>query len=157
LTVAAEYALQIKRSTDPTDTFGRSDSTPVSYSIDDVEKLIRTTCLSPLTFADVLDHLRTLKDDPACSGRLDVLLDVSDADSLPAATQLGAVATELAGVRAKVQFGNCAVVAPRNAMFGMMRMFEVLAARYFDAIQVFRSSAEAEAWLVAQRETGGAR
>lgn len=119
--------------------------------------LIRTTCHSPLTFADVIDHFRTLKDDPACSGHLDVLLDVSEADSLPATTQLGAVATELAVVRAKVQFGNCAVVATRNAMFGMMRMFEVLAARYFDAIQVFRSSAEAEAWLAAQREAGGRR
>jgi hypothetical protein len=105
----------------------------------------------------VIHHFRTLKDDPACSGRLDVLLDVSDADSLPAATQLGAVATELAVVRAKVQFGSCAVVATRDAMFGMMRMFEVLAARYFEAIHVFRSSAEAEAWLLARREAGGAR
>ena len=86
-----------------------------------------------------------------------MLLNVSDADSLPATTQLGAVAAELAVVRAKVQFGNCAVVATRNAMFGMMRMFEVMAARYFEAIHVFRSSAEAEAWLVAQREAGGAR
>jgi len=127
---------------------------PVTYSIDETPKIVRTTCNAPLTFPEVLEHFRTLKHDPACTGHLDVLLDVSEADALPAATQLGAVATELAAVRAKVQFGACAVVATRDAMFGMMRMFEVLAARYFEAIHVFRSYTEAETWLVAQRSAG---
>jgi hypothetical protein len=133
----------------------RSDGLPVTYSIDGVAKLIRTSCRSPLTFAEVVGHFRELKVDPACSGHLDVLLDVSQADSLPASAQLGAVTTELAVVRARVQFGNCAIVATRDAMFGMMRMFEALAANYFEAIHVFRSSAEAEAWLASQRGPGG--
>jgi hypothetical protein len=128
---------------------------PVTYSIDGAAKLIRTTCSSPLTFPEVLEHFHTLKQDPACIGHLDVLLDVSDADNLPVTTQLGAIATELASVRSKIQFGNCAVVATQDAMHGMMRMFEVLAARYFEAIHVFRSSAEGEAWLVSQSGTGG--
>lgn len=123
---------------------------PVTYSIDGAAKIIRTACSSPLTFPEVLEHFRALNQDPACTGHLDVLLDVSDADALPAASQLGAVATELASVRSKVQFGKCAVVATRDAMYGMMRMFEVLTARYFEAIHVFRNSAEAEAWLVSR-------
>ncbi len=129
---------------------------PVTYSIDETAKIIRTTCSAPLTFPEVIEHFRTLSHDPACAGHLDVLLDVSEADALPATTQLGAVATELAGVRAKVQFGACAIVATRDAMFGMMRMFEVLAARYFEVIHVFRSYPEAEAWLVAQQSARGA-
>jgi hypothetical protein len=124
---------------------------PVTYSIDATTKVIRTTCSAPLTFIDVLEHFRTLRRDPACAGYLDVLLDVSDADAIPATAQLGAVATELAAVRAKVHFGACAIVATRDAMFGMMRMFEVLASGYFDAIHVFRGSIEAESWLAAQR------
>jgi hypothetical protein len=123
---------------------------PVTYIIDGKAKLICTACSSPLTFADVLGHFKTLRDDPACVGRLDVLLDVSEADAVPASNQLGAVATELAAVRAKVRFGRCAVAATRDAMFGMMRMFEVLAGRYFESIQVFRTVAEAEAWLAAE-------
>jgi hypothetical protein len=123
---------------------------PVTYSIDGAAKIIRTTCSSPLAFPEVLEHFRALNQDPACTGHLDVLLDVSNADALPATTQLGAVATELALVRSKVQFGKCAVVATRDAMYGMMRMFEVLTARYFEAIHVFRNSAEAEAWLVSR-------
>jgi len=61
---------------------------PVTYSIDATRRLIRTVCARPLTFAQVMDHFRELKEDPACSGRLDVLLDVSDADLMPESHQL---------------------------------------------------------------------
>ena len=123
---------------------------PVTYSIDAATKTIRTTCSRPLTFAEVIDHFRRLKEDPVCSGSLDVLLDVSDADLLPQTTQLGAVAAAVSAVRSKVQFRACAIVASRNAMFGMMRVFAVLTSDYFGATRVFRSMAEAEAWLAAQ-------
>jgi hypothetical protein len=124
---------------------------PVIYSISPADKVIRTACLSPLTFAEVIEHFRTLQQDPACSGSLDVLLDVSDADLLPESAQLGAIKTELSAIRDKVQFRMCAIVATRDAMFGMMRMFEVLVGPYFVAIRVFRGIPEAEAWLVSQK------
>lgn len=123
---------------------------PVTYSIDGARKLIRTACTSPVKFAEVIDHFRMLKEDPACSGHLDVLLDVSGADLLPDSNQFGAVIAELESVRAKVQFGMCAIVANRDAMFGMMRIFEVHAGQHFRAIRVFRDAAGAEAWLVSQ-------
>ncbi len=121
---------------------------PVTYQIDAARERIHTMCSRPLTFTEVVDHFRTLKVDPACTGHLDVLLDVSDADSLPATNQLGAVSAELSAVRAKVEFGLCAIIAPQDAMFGVMRMFEILAGPYFRAIRVFRRADEAEAWLI---------
>ena len=123
---------------------------PVTYNIDLARKVIRTTCSRPLTLPEVLDHFRALKDDPACSGHLDVLLNVTDADTVPASNQFREVNAELRAIRDKVQFGLCAVVAGRDAMFGMMRVFEVLAADYFAAIRVFREPADAETWLVSQ-------
>jgi hypothetical protein len=123
---------------------------PVTYSIDPTRQLIRTTCVRPLTFAQVIDHFRELNEDPACSGRLDVLLDVTDIDSLPDSSQLGAVGTAVIAIRKKVQFGSCAIVADRDALFGMMRVFEVKAGDYFEAIRVFRRMAEAEIWLSSQ-------
>jgi cupin superfamily acireductone dioxygenase involved in methionine salvage len=36
-------------------------------------------------------------------------------------------------------------------MFGMMRMFSVFAEKNFQAIRVFRGTAEAEAWLTPQQ------
>jgi hypothetical protein len=127
---------------------------PVIYSISSADRLIRTACIRPVSFSEVIEHFRTLQQDPACSGSLDVLLDVSAADLLPESAQLGAIKTELSALRVKVQFGRCAIVASRDAMFGMMRMFEVLAAPSFVAIRVFRGSPEAEAWLVSQKTAG---
>jgi hypothetical protein len=127
---------------------------PVTYKIDSVEKIIRTSCTSPLTFAQVIEHFQELQRDPACSGYLDVLLDVSEADTLPESGQLGTINLELGALRDQVQFGICAIAATRDAMFGMMRMFEALARPYFVATRVFRSLAEAESWLASQRSGG---
>lgn len=124
---------------------------PVTYSIDASRKTIRTRCSSPLTFADVIGHFRELNQDPACSGHLDVLLDVSEADTVPESRQLGAISAELDAIRKKVQFGMCAIVATRDAMFGMMRVFEVAAGQYFRETRVFRDFAAAEAWLASQQ------
>ena len=89
--------------------------------------------------------------DPACCGRMDVLLDVSNADSLPESNQIGAVGTALGAIRPKVQFEACGIVAAKDAMFGMMRMFEVRAGDYFGAARVFRKAADAEIWLASQQ------
>jgi hypothetical protein len=124
---------------------------PVTYQIDVARKLIHTICSRPLTFTQVIDHFRTLGEDPACTGHLDVLLDVSEVDTLPDSRQLGPVVAELGAVRAKVEFGMFAIIATHDAMFGMMRMFEVLVGRYFRAVRVFRGAAEAQAWLVSQK------
>jgi hypothetical protein len=124
---------------------------PVTYQIDAARKLIHTICSRPLTFNEVIEHFRTLGEDPACTGHLDVLLDVSDADALPVSSQLGPVVAVLAAVRAKVEFGMFAIIATHDAMFGMMRMFEVSVGRYFRAVRVFRGAAEAQAWLVSQK------
>ena len=124
---------------------------PVTYKIDAARMVIHTTCSRPLKFTEVIEHFRTLREDPACMGHLDVLLDVSGADTLPLTSQLGPISAELDAVRARVQFGLCAIIAPRDAMFGMMRVFEVVAASYFRAIRVFRDAAEAEAWLVSMQ------
>jgi len=120
---------------------------PVTYQIDAARKLIHTVCSRPLTFTEVIEHFRALQKDPACAGYLDVLLDVSDADTLPESRQFGPIGAELIAFRGKAQFGRCAIIATRDAMFGMMRVFEVSAGPYFRAIKVFRVAAEAEAWL----------
>jgi len=124
---------------------------PVTYSIDAPGKMIRTTCSGPVKLEEVLDHFRTLQDDPVCTGQLDVLLNLSEVESLPQTTQLTNVTAAVSLVREKVEFRFCAIVASRDAMFGMMRIFEVFAGKYFRAIQVFRGAPEAEDWLAGQR------
>ena len=124
---------------------------PVTYVIDAQERLIRTRCIGDVTFEEVIDHFQTLQQDPACPPRLDVLLDLSETSTLPESRQLETVSHQIAGVRGRVQFDLCAVIAPREALFGMMRMFEVMAQAHFRSTCVLRTAAEAEAWLAAHR------
>jgi hypothetical protein len=123
---------------------------PVVYQIDGDKKIIRTRCIEPLTVEEVLEHFRTLERDPSCPERLDVLLDVSEATSVPLSENLRQVTREISRVRSRVQFGTCAIVASKDALFGMMRMFEVFTENYFIETRVFRVLAEAEAWLASQ-------
>jgi hypothetical protein len=128
---------------------------PVTYSIDPHARLIHTTCTGNLTLEEVISHFQELKRDPNCPSRLDVLLDLSEVTSLPETGQLGIVAVELRQTFEKVRFDVCAIVARTDALFGMLRIFEVMVERYFRAIQVFRVRAEAESWLVAQKMPAG--
>ncbi|HKM48394.1 MAG TPA: hypothetical protein VJX69_12450 [Terriglobales bacterium] len=125
---------------------------PVRYTIDTQKRIIRTQCIGMVTFAEVVEHFHALERDPECAEGLDVLLDVSEVNSLPDASQIRAVALELEKIQKSVRFGACAVVAARDALFGMLRMFEVMAQDYFRVICVFRASSDAEAWLDSQRQ-----
>src|SRR5216110_1826796 len=124
---------------------------PVVYVIEPEEKLIRTRCIGNITKAEVIEHFRTLQRDPCCPDRLDVFLDLRETTSLPFTGQIHAVAHEISETRKKVHFNICAVVATTDALYGMMRMFAVVAGRYFTVVQVFRVADEAENWLASQR------
>ena len=120
---------------------------PVTYSIDPARKLIHTTCSSTANLEEIIDHFRTLSIDPQCVGSLDVLLDVSSAETFPDSKNLARVITELGKLSEKVQFGLCAIAAGQDTMFGMMRMFEVVAGKHFTVVRVFRTLAGAQQWL----------
>ena len=124
---------------------------PVVYIIDPEQNLIRTRCIGDVKLPEVLDHFRTLQLDPDCPNWLDVLLDVSEITSPPFTGEIHAVAQEISRTKSKVQFKICAVIAPSDAMYGMMRMFSVLAEPYFCAVRVFRTGPAAEEWLSSQR------
>ena len=90
---------------------------------------------------------------PRTLGRL---LDVSEATSIPQSESLRQVTQEIGGIRSRVQFDSCAIVACGDVLFGMMRMFEVFAEQYFRESYVFRTTSEAEAWLASQHPTTSA-
>jgi hypothetical protein len=120
---------------------------PVTYQIDLARNLIRTRCTGDVTPEEVANHFRELARDPNRPKRLSVLLDLSEETSLPEVGDLRGVSNQIREIEQSVQFGVCAIVAPDDALFGMMRMFEVLASEHFVATRVFRELAEAEEWL----------
>jgi len=125
---------------------------PVLYRIDKTNAMIRTTCEGNVTFAEVVDHFKILIQDPDCPARLDVLLDLSSTTSIPGPLQLRAVSDQIGLIHQRVAFGACAIVATREVLYGMLRMFEVFAGRWFQGIRVCRTLDEARNWLNSQEK-----
>lgn len=123
---------------------------PVTYRIDKTKKIIYTTCVGDVTPDEVFDHFRVLVQDPDCPDRLNVMLDLSESASVPESHQLREVVDQIESIRHKVRFGVCAIVASRDVLFGMSRMFQVFAEKWFREIRVCRARDEAEAWLVSR-------
>jgi hypothetical protein len=124
---------------------------PISYKIDANGRTIRTKCVGFVTLREVIDHFRTLEQDCECPDLLDVFLDLTEVDSLPDTQEISAVITEMKRIQNRLRFGACAIVANRDALVGMMRVFEALAEECFRVTCTFRSAREAEAWLVARQ------
>jgi hypothetical protein len=125
---------------------------PIEYEIDARRRLIRTSCVGPVTLADVIAHFRTLETDPKAPDQLDVLLDFSELTAFPDSHQVRSVALEIRDLLPKIAWRHCAIVGPRDVAFGIGRMFEMISEPYFRATTVFRSAADAEQWL---RTRGG--
>ena len=126
---------------------------PVTYILDAQARLIRTRCIGNVTLEEVLAHFRELEKDPSAAGYLDVFLDVSQTTSLPAGFQIAAVADQIRKVHQTVRFNACAVFAQSDALYGMMRVFQVMTEPYFRVVRVFRDPSEAEAWLAIERRS----
>jgi hypothetical protein len=130
---------------------------PVIYQIDTASAIIRTRCIGAVTLEEVLGHFRDLAKDPGCPKRLDVLLDLSEQTSLPESEEIRIVAYEVSRVRERVEFGTCAVVVCSDALYGMLRMFQVFTEALFGETWVFRSLVEAETWLAERRAARASR
>src|SRR6266404_78653 len=123
---------------------------PVTYRIDGTKGIIYTKCVGSVTFAEVLDHFGVLARDPDCPDRLDVLLDLSETSSIPETHQLRAVSDRIGTIHQRVSFDACAIIASREVLYGMSRMFEAFAEKWFHDIHVCRTLDEAETWLTLQ-------
>jgi len=124
---------------------------PVTYSIDRVDAVVRTRCQGFVTLPEVLAHFDELANDPSRPQKLDVLLDLRSMTSLPATDKLRSVGDKMGEVRARVEFGACAIVVDSDPLYATAMLFEVVAARAFRSSRVFRDLYEAERWLKAQR------
>jgi len=125
----------------------------ITYLIDQAQGLIRTRCIRDVTLEEVMAHFRELEENPDCPQRLDVLLDLSEMTTVPESEELRTVCSVISGVRPRVQFGACAIVATKDALYGMIRMFEIFAEQQFASLQTFREHGEAEKWLQSVRST----
>jgi hypothetical protein len=130
---------------------------PITYQIDRARALIRTRCAGNVIIDEIGAHFQQLSQDADRPERLDVFLDLREMTSSPSAAQIRQASEIIAYQPVPIQFGACAVVAQRDVLYGMSRMFSVFAERFFTAIHAFRSAAEAETWLEEQRALAAPR
>jgi hypothetical protein len=126
---------------------------PVRYQINHEASIIETRCTGEVTMDEVLGHFQQLEAEPSLPGRLDVLLDLENSTTLPESAQLLEVTQAIERLKTKVEWGTCAIIASCDALFGMIRMFEVFAEGLFARTRVFRERKEAESWLAAIRSS----
>lgn len=124
---------------------------PVTYQLDRAGRLVVTTCAGEVTLGEVLEHFRELEAQPSLPERLDVLLDLSAVSSLPKSDQVREAARSVERLTAKLTWGYLCIVASRDALFGMSRVFEALTETFFEEVCVFRRREDAEQWLTTHR------
>jgi len=124
---------------------------PIIYKIDTCQRTIRTTCSGHLTLQEVVEHFQELYADPSCPNQPLVFLDLREVKSLPESRQLSTVVGAMKKIRHRIQFDACAILASRDALFGMMRIFEAISEEVFRVTCTFRDAEQAEEWLEAQR------
>jgi hypothetical protein len=120
---------------------------PITFSFDLQASLIRTIGSGNVTPAEVSGHFDQLSKVWPRGKKLDVLLDLSGCTSLPEIPQLRDVVSRIQMFGGRKRFGCCAIVASRELLYGLLRVFELLADQRFDAIRVFRNEPSAMAWL----------
>lgn len=125
---------------------------PVTYELDRDAGYIETRCAGEVTMQEVLGHFAELEADPTLPERLDVFLDLDDMDNLPQSGQMQSAALAAGRLKTKLEWGSCAILASRDGIFGIARMFESFADGRFGDTRVFRDRDEAEAWMREMRK-----
>ena len=120
---------------------------PITYDLDSDTCSILTRCAGAVVYEEVIGHFRELVALPGLPPKIDVLLDLREMESLPESGQMRGVATEIEQLRARVEFDAFAIVTDRDALYGMVRMFQVFAEGFVSELKVFRDYEAASRWL----------
>ncbi len=117
---------------------------PTSYRIDRERGIIFSRGYGVLTDEDLERHTESALADPAFDPGLDQLYDFTDVVE----TRVSAdCIRELARIAAYGPGARRAFVTPEEHQFGLARMFELSSQDRSGRVMVFRSVAEARAWL----------
>lgn len=120
---------------------------PVTYRYDSSRNRIHTACEGYVTLQEAMAHFRTLAADEAVGIHADLILDLRGTTSVPHIEQMAKVAEGIDPLAAELRFGRCAILAHRDRVYGMARMFMAMSGSAFGDVRIFADVPTAERWL----------
>lgn len=122
----------------------------VTYTYDHKENLIYTKFSGVITDEDLRQQAKAVAADPRIKPGVRELVDLRSVDSVEASTEtLGFIILTDKAHRDKFEGMRIAIVATRDLLFGLSKIFEVLSdiENAPSEVNVFRTMAEAKEWL----------
>lgn len=124
---------------------------PIEVQIDHQRRCVMAAITGDIRDVELLDYQKSVWSDPALAG-YDELIDATGAGCAPevSSSGLSQISQCAASMDTACERSRLAVVAPQDVYFGLARMYEVLRSETpgsRKAVSVFRSRADAEAWL----------
>jgi hypothetical protein len=117
---------------------------PASYRIDKSLGVVFTKGQGVLTGQDILTHRQRLREDPDFDPSYNQLIDLRDVIEFPVS---GAEMPGIASYNIFSETSRRAIVAEKDANFGMARMYEMCGPTNPDQLMVFRDMEAARRWL----------
>jgi hypothetical protein len=129
---------------------------PLEHRIDHRLRLVLTRAIGTLTDEEIFGYQREVWSRPDVAG-YDELVDMSDVEhvAVPSTDRIAELASFSAAMDARAPASRFAIVAPRDYEFALGRMYGAhreLDGRGTKRVSVFRTRAEALAWLGLERE-----
>jgi hypothetical protein len=119
---------------------------PISYVIDQKQRLVRTTVNGSVEVEEIVGHLQNQRRDKTVASR--ELVDIRGVTApYMTSSQIWQAAQAVLAITLEERAGPRAVLVTNEAVYGMTRMFATLVEDTFP-IRVFRDLAAAEHWLL---------
>lgn len=119
---------------------------PITFTVDPAARIVRVAMDGDLSREAIEQYRSVLEGDPAYSPELPRLIDARRVSGPPATSVIHRLA-EASRYGGGGPFGPRAIVADRDAVYGMFRMLEILSEDGCVRFRVFRTVEAAEAWL----------
>ena len=118
---------------------------PIALRVDRERGLVTTTVWDHVTYEEIQSHLS--EEEHLRATGYPELIDAMAASTTLTADEVRAIVRRTHDILRRGPFGPTAIASDNDVVYGMARMYQILAERDGISIGVFRSVAEAEHWL----------
>ena len=118
---------------------------PITLGVDREHRLVTTTVWGQVTYEEIQSHLS--EEEHLRATGYPELVDAIGASTTLTADEVRALVNRTHDMLRQGPFGPTAIASDNDVLYGMARMYEILAERDGISIGVFRNVPDAERWL----------